>query len=341
MDTEYQKALKKTEEELSFILPNNDQMTLLEIENIRNYAKARTNLNIDESKLSPEEKAWKTIYQRITKTIKDTYGKEIIDQIEKIEIAKEIQNEMISAVILGRKINNLLTEQGAVISLTFDDEQNQYKNILKNFSIQIESNNINNQEKVRLAENLIQAAKGYEGIIVNKLYTQHENIYKLLNEYKEIAKSDLWEQIQYNDLMNKWIKLTDEIYQNRSRVISAIKDDINIDIGLASIIIEHKGVSEKLTENESNNFIKDEKLYLTKILVGGKEEERIKKERDPLSIQLFGHPDTYSEDVTNGLIENTQQITPDNDTTSKKNKLNIYVILLIIILIIIAISLNS
>lgn len=335
-DGEYQKALSKAREEFSVLTVGKNNMSFAEIESIRDYAKKRTNLRESSDALNAEQRAWKTIYDAVSNQMEKTYGKENINQIdeqktelESLELAKQ---EMEKQMGLGREIETLFIQQGAGLIVHWQKNENNYAKALEVMTNKmIKDQSLDNADRLKLANEILTLSEKYQSYLIKDLFEQHDKIYELLTHYQNFSEKPLW-KLAGGEKMNAWIKLSWELYKNRTAAITAVKNHVETDKALPNLIIKNKGdASVKLTEDEVEEFTEKIASYGVLIGIASKKEDEISKERDPLSEHLLGKVNEYMKSEDKGMLNKENQATVQ-EKIGKKMKWGIVITLSIIAL---------
>jgi hypothetical protein len=92
-------------------------------------------------------------------------------------------------------------------------------------------------------------------------------------------------------LYGEWLSLTEEVHNERLKVITAVRNLVELDAFIPNHIIKNNG--DKTVNITSEEFA--HKCAAADVLLkeGHSKEQEIEKKRTPISLEAFGDPDSY------------------------------------------------
>jgi hypothetical protein len=312
-DEKSQIAIAKVFDEFKLLTLGKNKMDIAESMEIKEYCRKRTNLEISNDKLAPEQLAWKHIYILMDEQIINAVGKEEKDKLDHLKTQMNQLDSMNRDVVekllpLGRQIEELFIRQRGYLCAHFNDGV--YKKAEERMSVDMLAEHTPTQKRIELANGIIALVERYKGIILSPLFDDQNKIYEALLRFRSI-----FEQIPFSiankdlaiakieKLYGDWLSLSEELQKERLKTITGLRNLIELDVMVPENIIKNNG--DKTVDIPLREY--SEKIAAAKVLSieGPSKEEEIEKKRRPLSIEAFGDPDSYIKFKENEVVEET------------------------------------
>lgn len=299
-DEKSQIAIAKVFDEFKLLTVGKTKMDVADSIKVKEYCRIRTNLEISNDKLTPEQLAWKYIYYLMNDQITDSIGKEENDKLDDLKIQMNQLDSMSEDVekllALGRAIEELLIRQNSYLSVHF--ESNRYKENEEKMSADMLAESTPNQKRIEIAKEIIAMVEKYKGVIITPLFDHQNKIYEALSKF-----SSLYKQIPFaiarhepavatlETLYGQWFSLTEELYRERLKIITGLRNLVELDAVIPQHIIKTNG---DIKPNMPTGDFADKYAPASVLIKDGlSKEDEISNKRNPLSLKMLGEPDTY------------------------------------------------
>ncbi|MDD5726581.1 MAG: hypothetical protein PHC53_04245 [Patescibacteria group bacterium] len=310
-----QNALVKAQEEFDVLTLGKENLTAGDILKLREHARQRTDLSQPDESLTPDQLAWKKIFQVI-----DSKAKEQIpeDEIQALDATKTELDEIKTTVqnldkfkILGRQIEEaLIMELGALLaSSPHCGEKSDYFLRYDSLSEAMLNKSTTNDERVKNAEQIIKLIDLAHKWCTQNLFEAHDRIYQQINEmekliqtictsieknFNKIDASQREDLVRLKDSSKNWLEMTQELYRMRTMAITAVKRRFESDLILPKNVLFRKGdISKNLDDDEVEKFKSSLASSATLFITSTNKEKEIGQKREILSKGLFGAPEDY------------------------------------------------
>jgi len=321
-DEQFQLALLKVMEEFNVLTAGKPQMSIRETIDMREYVKKKTDLEKPDEQLTHTQKAWKLLYGGLSTELAKSMGKDELEKLDKLRCQLEqrdaIQQNVEQLFQLGRQIEEYLLIQYTYLNVHFESD-NKYIMNEKILSEIMLAESTTNQRRVETAKSILDMIDKYKVLMLKRLFDGQEKLYGLLTEFSSIYKQTPF-AVADNDegiskiktLYGEWLSLTEELHKERLKGITGVRNLVELDALIPEHIIKNNG--DKTVNLPSEEFA--QKCAAATILLqeGSSKEKEIAKKRTPISIEVFGEPDSYIK-VQQG---NTQQ--GSEESGSRKGK---------------------
>jgi|GEM_PF-3829608 hypothetical protein len=311
-------AFKKVSEEVDALLFGKGDMSMLEFEDIRDYARKRTDLYKDEKDLTPEQRAWKGKYVLLSSEMEKVWGKEKIEninnsktKIDNLNFAKEKIGEQIE---LAREIEANFFLQWSIITMNDEPKENPYKFYFnKTMDKILKDKTLTSAERIHEANQILENAKIYREKTMKMLHAYHDSIYAGLTKYEALLETPFFKAIDKNvggSNDKEWLKLSWDLYKNRTGAITGINRNIDFDEYMANNVIKKQGqVGQSITAEEKKEFAEKLAYYGYPRELAYKFMKDIEPKRVKISEACFGKLNDYIKDTK--LSRELQKLTDE------------------------------
>lgn len=310
-DEKSQIAIAKVFDEFKLLTLGKSKMDVAESMEIKEYCNKRTDLEIPNDKLTPEQLAWKHIYFLVDEQIVEIIGKEKKDELDNLK-AQMSQLDLMTQDVeellpLGREIEELLIRQNSYLSVHFDS--NRYKENEDKMSADMLADSTPNHTRVEIAKAIIAMVDKYKGIMIKPLFDHQDKIYEALSKFSSIYQQMPFAIARHEaavakleNLYGEWLSLTEDLYRERLKIITGLRNLIELDAVVPQHIIKTNGNIR--SGMPTGDFA--EKYAPASVLVkeGLSRENEISNKRNPLSLEMLGEPDTYIKLKPNEMGDN-------------------------------------
>ena len=297
---EFQNALAKVSEEFQILIAGKSEKSIPEAIELREYVRKRTDLEKDDAALTPEQKAWKHLFHIIDDELAkrmDPEAKSQLDtlriQMDQIELVEKNTDEL---VVMGRQIEELLVLQRAHCDVHFG--KNAYRESEEKMAASMLAASTPKQSRVEIAKSIIALVEKYKGLMLEPLLTKQNEIHALLTKFNTMYKqtpffvaNDEERVKRFEALVGRWLELTENLHGQRLKVITGIRNLVELDALIPGYVIKHEGdTTIGLPTEEFASMAAPGKVYVES---GKSGEDAISEERNRISEDIFGKPESY------------------------------------------------
>jgi hypothetical protein len=265
-----------------------DSLTISEVYTLRNYAKIRTRLDIDEDLLSDEELAWKILYS----TYNDAYRKHMdpealskVDQAEKdmyyLNLFKAWMEKFIA---LARETNNLFNKQLEYFEIHFKDSE--YRKKEETYGKLMISKEKTKEERLKYAELILQLSKNYREQLVSPLSNLNEELQVKIHELEHPDMKSLMDLDSAQEIKELYF-IFRELYFNNIPIVNRIINGSEWDEMLPKSVIEDKDGEERQWPKAVVEYMAESTMLsnqaITKIPALDKKRKKLSEGIDPKS----------------------------------------------------------
>jgi len=292
-------ARTKVQEEYSTLMFGKDDMSLVEVDGIRDYAKKRTDLYKEESELTPEQRAWKRVYILLGEEIEKMIGKEKRENIDSQKATLDhlnfAKNKLEESIELGREIERTFFLQWSIITMNWEPEENVYKKSFNELGEKVfKDTTLTDAERLDGAHKMLERSKMYREKIMKMLHDYHDSIYAGLTKFEAMRETPFFKSIGGGDKEKEWLKLSWDLYKSRTGAITAVDLDIDVDEILSNRIIKYKGGIDQQTTNEEKKELEEKLVSYGYLRKAAYEFTRdVEPERVKISEACFGKLEDY------------------------------------------------
>lgn len=299
-DEQFQLALIKVREEFNVLTAGKPDMNIKDAIELREYIRKRTDIEKADENLTPEQKAWKILFYSMDEELSKKFGKDEKDKIDSalLELTKLdlLSQNLDNLFLMGRQIEELLIRQQSYLDVHFGG--NRYRENEEKMAADMLAESTPNPRRIEIANEILQMVDQYKELMLKPLFDNQNKIYELLSQFSSVYKQMPFavangdERIlKAEKLYGEWLSLTEELYNERLKVITAVRNLVELDALIPNHIIKHNGDSTvKIpTEELAPKFAAAEVL----LKEGHSKEQEITEKRAALSLEAFGHPDSY------------------------------------------------
>src|SRR5258708_610312 len=151
----------------------------------------------------------------------------------------------LSFSLLGRKIQDLFTQQYDRIAFHHNDEANDYRVQERRLSALMLDKSISNQERLENARAIIKLSDTYQQTFVQRLLDLNKEIDRELLGFKQLLNAppqqtdDSENEISH---LKRWLSLSEDLYQARLiATTSGVANNVTGDRWIPNIIIQNNG----------------------------------------------------------------------------------------------------
>lgn len=324
-EIEKQNAASRALNEVQALTLGRNNVNIHEVYDLREHARKRAAINKAKSELNPDELIWRGVFEGAEELIEknlDPDKKAEIDNLRyKFDAAKNAEQIIPEIANIGRDIEKKLMMQHGMIAFNFNAEENTYRLAERAVSTEMLKPEISDMAAIAQANKLLELVKIYRETVVIPLLNLQDEIYTSLTSFERKVEELQLDVVFEADhefsrtLQNikRWLILTKELYSNRALAVSAIKNQIEIDEVIPNHLIKNGG--DRSINLPLSEF--GEKMVSVSVFVkqASEEEDRIDIERNPLSKELYGDPETYMDLLKSG--DNQTAMTSNNQQQNK------------------------
>ncbi len=312
-DPDFQSALARARDEFSVLTFGKEKPDIVEALELRDYAKKRTDLLKTERDLTPDQKAWKLIYQGIdTELKKQMSEKDLLDLDTKRDHMDEVglaTRNFGKLLELGKRIEiSLFNERvyGIVSNPYYKEKSDYFEKYDQVCELMLKADT-SKEKRLEFANTAIKLVEFFKDFALNKLEKEHEETCMLLSEFEYLYKQTRFEKFddtedkehsgsiaKVNELFQKWMELTKKLILARTMAMTALKRRLECDLVLPKRTIEKDGdTSGNLNEEESNQFKESLTSSATLFMASSEKEKEISEVRDGICGELYGPSEKY------------------------------------------------
>lgn len=320
----YQKAIK----EVDTLLFGMKMTNLAQVEDIRDYARKRTDLRKDDKDLTSKQRAWKKLYifwgDRVEEYSSKEMKEHIDDEKSKIDSLNFVNSKTEEAIELGREIEANFFLQWSIITMNWEPDQNVYKTSLNKI---FKDKTLTNAERIDGANKILENADNYRKEIMKKLHDYHYSIYTGLTKFEANSTwADLLDELckisgdnSGENKVKEWLKLSWDLYENRTAAITSVDREIDFDEYMANELIKNQGDSSKtMTKEEKKESTEKFACYASLKQTAYEFMRDIEPKRVKISESCFGKLNDYIN--TTKLAGKLQEDIKNSTTDSPKPK---------------------
>lgn len=301
---------------------------------IQDAIKMQDNLRKDidfdkpESELTPEEAVKRAFYFALDKSVEESMGKDAkrdLDEKRNLFLAlSKFQENLNKLAEIGREVEKNFIWQSAYLINHFDkSKENNFRLVVDGMTTDLvdKGKPMSNHERVEFAKKLLEILRVYRNEVIKELTKKQEIISALIPSLertlgeinfdlygKEIGAKESADKMKYQ--FQEWLKLSKELFNYRSKAISAVEEHLDIDELLPKYVIENNG---DITKNLSAIEMKSKGGRMVKLInEADKAEKEIGERRSVLSEELFGKAEDYMELSNNTENKSQPQQTIQN-----------------------------
>ncbi len=282
-------------------------LTIQESQELKDYARVRTDLKKQDKDLDEEQKMWKYICNLIDEQMEKAISKEekiklddLADSYHKDMAHLNYMRESLATIIKSaEEIENLITTQWGYIAANWD-ESTGYRQSMDIFEDRMLDKSVGPEFHIQFAEkvlNLISIHKEKLGdplrILNNDLQKQllevkkHLNSMNTLIEEKEVKKL-IESHSEINETVtefNKWYEVTKELCLVRRIQANYILSQEKWDEEIPKRIIEHKG---DINVEMPKTFVEEIAKAADEVKIAQEKDQKLDAERKLLSEKILG-----------------------------------------------------
>lgn len=284
--------------EYQTLIAGRETMDMKDFLDVRNYTKARTDINKPVDELTEEQQIWREFYFYTDDIIAqnlDEDEKVNLDSLEKTMDELDELNHIIRQLYsLGREIEKLLIKQRMYIIVHSDkQEPNEYQSRKQTLENILFHDDTPISDRLQAAEALIQLADIYKKSLIQELQKLNNDIQKRIAEFeiniKKVSKQSEHEiEILRLDFL-EWIKLAKEQHLSRVMATNSIINQVELDKLIPQSVIDNQGdIKKNLGEKETEEFKKQMVNYATLWEQSNQNEEKISQKKNPITNRVLG-----------------------------------------------------
>jgi hypothetical protein len=312
IDDAHKKAFIEAKNELDILTYKKSEMSALELENLREHARNRTDLKKAENELSPEQWAWREMYMILDKNLEKIIGKKRKKNIDDLLTKRESTELLISKIeklkSWGIAIENSLFVQRQKIAFHFDEEGNSYKTSYNDLSGEVTNEHKLAEERVKSSNILLEIIDKYRDGYVRDLIASQRNLKNEILDFKNALENldttvmeDEPSTLTLIKSFKDWLLLCEELLKCRNNIIIAIENLVDLDAILPHFIVDNGGdLSKKLDSDELFR-----KASIARVLTKDsfENEDKIKEEKLVITHRLFGIPEDYIKELADSNVK--------------------------------------
>jgi hypothetical protein len=197
----------------------------------------------------------------------------------------------LSFSLLGRKIQDLFTQQYDRIAFHHNDEANDYRVQERRLSALMLDKSISNEERLENARAIIKLSDTYQQTFVQRLLDLNKEIERELLGFKQLLNvlpqqtDDSENEISH---LKQWLSLSQDLYQARMIAsTSGVANNVAGDRWIPNIIIQNNGRIDMTLNPSDQEQLKMQAADSVLVKDAIEKDRRIQLEREPLTRQLF------------------------------------------------------
>jgi hypothetical protein len=301
-DEEFQRALMKVTEEFTVLTAGTPKMSVEESIELREYIRKRTDLEKPDEKLTPEQRAWKMVFVSLDEQIGKSLGKDEKQRLDGLRLEMDkldlVSQNVDKLLHLGRQIEEQLIRQRTYVDIHFDTNDNNYRKNEERLAAFMLAESTPKEKSVEIARSILKMAETYKQFMVKGIFDYQDKIRASLHEFVSmfehtpftVAGGD--ERVsKLQNLFGEWLSLTESVHKERLKVITAVRNLVELDTIIPNHIIKHNG--DKTAAMDAEDFKRRGETALVLIKDARSKENEIEKKRVPVSVKVFGEPDSY------------------------------------------------
>lgn len=347
---EDQKVAQRAYDEIEAITIGKKELSMKEFYELKIHAKKRTNLEKNDSELTPDEAIWKIFYNSIEKILVEKMGpdeKANLDSLQQeMDFLTELSDFSSKILSLGQEIETEIIMQRAALTVYFDKSaENNYKTVVDGVTTDlVNPDKWSPSERINKAQIVLKIINANRDHLYKKqLVERQETIRLKLNEFEKNCNSidliisknpNILKDPSLHKLHNtskEWLQLTKNLYTSRSYAISAVKNSLESDEFLPKLILEKNGdISGTISTN--NTLFEQMSAVIVLVNKASEEENELSPKRDAFSEELFGKTESYLNLPEEESIESIPSKKQDISSLNTKTKWLIVVALTIVAL---------
>jgi hypothetical protein len=301
---EFGEALQKVAEEFETLTAGRENMTVKEMLDVRDYARLRTDLSKADTELTNEQGAWKMTFglidDQLGKSLTPEQKRNIDTAQEEFFVVAEAQDATMDFAKTGARIEELFVQQYDTISFHFNETENDYKVKEAKFSKVMLDSSLKPEIRKQYAESVLGIVETYRNGPMTTLRKVNRELQRLLSRCAPMLDytSEQNPEPEVKTVIEKarqWLALSEELFLARALATNGIITAVEIDTRLPAMVIEKGGNVAKdvpLSKEESERYTKEIATCSALFKESHAQNERIQKEREPLTKELFASSQT-------------------------------------------------
>jgi hypothetical protein len=223
-----------------------ENFTSLEVYTLRNYAKIRTRLDINDDLLTDEELAWKILYSTFNDAYRNSMDPEALSKVDQAE--KDIyylnlfKAWMEKFITVAREINVLFDKQLEYFEIHFKDSE--YRKKEETYGKLMISKEKTKEERLKYAELILQLSKNYREQLVSPLSNLNEVLQVKIHELEHPDMKSLMDLDSAQEIKELYF-IFRELYFNNIPIVNRIINGSEWDEMLPKSVIEDKDGEER------------------------------------------------------------------------------------------------
>jgi|GEM_PF-6255887 len=318
LNPEEKQALVEAVKEFNTLVEGRENFNTSQMLELRDYIRARTDLDKADDKLTAREKAWKQIFKKYSVLLGERIGAAKLAELDHIESVQSkfgvMQDKMASLLELGKEIALLSVQQYSflVVYADKDHPENNYQKGKTQFENLIFRTKNSKEEKIKQCYALIDLVNAYKKGLVGGLQKINDQIQKKLaifekelDSFPEQYAVDIKERgalfIDFLAEAKEWLRLSKESNLARIMATNSVITQLELDAYLPDRVIKNDGDVSGQEPEEEREWYKNKLIsYGTLWATASEKEKEIQEKKEVLAKHLFG--DFYKELPTSEKI---------------------------------------
>lgn len=318
-------------------------LTIQESQELKDYARVRTDLKKQDKDLDDKQKMWKFIYNLIDEQMEKAIGKEkktkLDDLVEDLAHLNALSESFTTVTQFAEKIEQLITAQWGYIAAHWDKSTG-YRQSMDIFEDKMLDKSVGPEFHIQFAEkvlNLISIHKEKLGdplrIVNDDLQKQLLEVEKYLNginalieenKIKKLIESHP-EIIEAINEFNKWYEMTKEVCLARRIQANYVLSQEKWDSEIPKAVIEHKG---DINVEMPKTFVEEIAKGADEVKIAQEKDQKLDEERKLLSEKILVKKQEVKNNQSAPVTATIQQTIPKKTGKVKGISISLGVVLL-------------
>jgi hypothetical protein len=332
---------------MSLLRGRGTNITIQESQELKDYARVRTDLKKQDKDLDDEQKVWKYIYNLVDEQMEKTIGKEektTLDDLadsyhEDMTLLNTLDESLATITQLAEETEKLLAAQWGYIAANWDKSTG-YKERMDIFSDRMLDKSAGPEFHIQFAKEVLNLVSIHKKTLGDPLRKVNDDLQKQLLEVKKhlnrinalIEENKVKKLIESRPVIieavtefNKWYEMTKEVCLVRRIQANYILSQEKWDSEIPNAVIEHKGdINLEMPRTFAEEMVKG----TAEAKIAQEKDQELNAERKLISEKIFGKKQEVEHNQLAPVPATIQQTIPKKTGKVKGMSISLGVVLL-------------